>query len=332
MFKRILIIPFLLLFVFGLTGCKNNETKVIQSNKRDSSVEQIEVITDYINIRSEKSIESNILGKVYKGEIYSILSIDDDSMYKWIEICTENNIHGYISGKDEFIKIMNSVDVNETEKEQYNESDNDENINNNKQKNENKNNTTKSEENNSTNNSKKVESTSEKNTNIKDDNKSNVSNNSNANTNTKKESSKNNDTTNKNNNQESINVNDTVPETKNEEPKVKIRSISREVNTTTNNYCRITSVTTNGIAKYDGDWQVCLDITWDIIKLDDTHVCTVRENIYDDAGNRVIRNKPVSLFDGMEEGKTMKTSHCIVFPYSESKYYTIDLVDVNTVY
>lgn len=331
MFKRFLIILFLLLFTFGLTGCNNNEANDIQSNKRDSSVDQIEVVTDYINIRSEKSIKSDILGKIYKGEIYSILSIDDDSMYRWIEINTSNNIHGYISGKDEYIKIINSIDLNENEKEQYSESANDENINNNSN-NKQINDTTSVQENNSTNNNKKTESTSKKNTDIKNNNKSNTDNNPNVNIDTQKESNTNNDTTNENSNQESSNVDDTKPEIKNDIPEVRIRNVSIEVNTTTNNYCRINNVTAGSLEKYYGDWQICIYITWDIIKLDDTHVCTVRENIYDDAGNRIIRNKPISLFDGMEEGKTMKISYCTVFPYSESKYYSIDLVDVNTVY
>ncbi len=107
-------IIFIIICIILISGCSDREINTIQSNKRNSNTDQVEIITDYINIRSEKSVESDILGKVHKGEIYSILSTDDSS-YKWIEINTENNIHGYISGKDEYISILYSDNKDNSE-------------------------------------------------------------------------------------------------------------------------------------------------------------------------------------------------------------------------
>ncbi len=55
------------------TQIENTEEElVIQTNLRDESVLQIKVITDYINIRREASVNADILGKVYQDEIYTV--------------------------------------------------------------------------------------------------------------------------------------------------------------------------------------------------------------------------------------------------------------------
>ena len=82
---------------------------VKQSNERQSSLNQIEVITEYINIRKSKNVSSPILGKVYKGEIYTVISEDKKSIYNWYEIETSNGIKGFISGKDEYVKVLETL-------------------------------------------------------------------------------------------------------------------------------------------------------------------------------------------------------------------------------
>ena len=82
---------------------KNN---VEQTNLRDETKNQIEIITEYINIREKPNIKSDILGKVHQGEIYDALSENTDSKYKWIEIETSNGIRGYISGIDDYVKKL----------------------------------------------------------------------------------------------------------------------------------------------------------------------------------------------------------------------------------
>lgn len=106
MIKKALLLSFLLLSIVGITGCNNIKN---QSNDRNENVSQIEIINDYINIRKEKSIDSDVIGKVYKGEIYTIISLDD-SANKWIEIETSNKIHGYIAGIDNYVKYLEYLD------------------------------------------------------------------------------------------------------------------------------------------------------------------------------------------------------------------------------
>lgn len=107
MIKKRLLISFLLLSIVSITGCSNNIKN--QSNDRNENASQIEIINEYINIRKEKSIDSDVIGKVYKGEIYTVIS-SDDSANKWIEIETTNKIHGYISGIDNYVKHLESLE------------------------------------------------------------------------------------------------------------------------------------------------------------------------------------------------------------------------------
>ena len=79
------------------------KSDVEQTNLRDDTKNQIEIITDYINIREMQDVSSDILGKVYRGEIYTILSENTDSKYKWLEIETSNGIRGYISGIEDYV-------------------------------------------------------------------------------------------------------------------------------------------------------------------------------------------------------------------------------------
>lgn len=107
---------------FALTFVKSNdEEEVIQSNDRNINVLQVEIVTEYINIRKSKSVDSEIIGKVYKSEVYTVLSEDDDSSYKWIEIMTNTNLHGYISGKDDYVKRLQVSSNKEGEKEESSE-------------------------------------------------------------------------------------------------------------------------------------------------------------------------------------------------------------------
>lgn len=77
----------------------SSKTETISSNDRDYSIPQIEIVTDYINIRSSKDSNADILGQVHYGEIYTIISEDEESSYNWYEIETTNGIRGFIAGK-----------------------------------------------------------------------------------------------------------------------------------------------------------------------------------------------------------------------------------------
>ena len=106
--KTILIILSVFLFIgIILTISFFLKSDVEQTNLRDDTKNQIEIITDYINIREMQDVSSDILGKVYRGEIYTILSENTDSKYKWLEIETSNGIRGYISGIEDYVKRLN---------------------------------------------------------------------------------------------------------------------------------------------------------------------------------------------------------------------------------
>lgn len=124
--KKIILIIILLVITFGLSGLliiKNGNTnnkdeeKIIQSNERNESVEQIKITNDTINIRKENDSQSDILGKVYKDEIYTVLEKREDEYYVWCLIETNNNIKGYIAVKyeeeiyAEFLEVTESEEV-----------------------------------------------------------------------------------------------------------------------------------------------------------------------------------------------------------------------------
>ncbi len=67
-----------------------------QTNLRDMTKEQIQ-ITSEVRIREERTTLSNPLGRVYKGEIYTVLSKKEAAGHEWAEIITETGIHGFIS-------------------------------------------------------------------------------------------------------------------------------------------------------------------------------------------------------------------------------------------
>lgn len=104
-----IVLGVILLLGVGLVYFHFNSSKhdtVIQSNARDNTVKQIKVITDYINIRESENVSSKILGKVYKGEIYTVLGENSESPYRWIYIETANGTKGYISGKEEYVSVL----------------------------------------------------------------------------------------------------------------------------------------------------------------------------------------------------------------------------------
>ena len=91
----------------------NNEELVIQTNERDQTKEQIEIKNEYINIRSDYDSSSELLGKVYKDEIYTVLEKQEDEYYTWCKIETTNGIVGYIAVKyqeENYVEFLEIVD------------------------------------------------------------------------------------------------------------------------------------------------------------------------------------------------------------------------------
>ena len=123
--KKIILIVILFVIALVLGGLlvnkklnSNNKEEIVQSNARDENLEQLEVTNDTINIRMEADTKSEKVGKVSKGEIYTILETKEDNYYTWYKIKTSNDIEGFIAGKykpeegqvEEYIKLLDIKD------------------------------------------------------------------------------------------------------------------------------------------------------------------------------------------------------------------------------
>ena len=101
-----LVLGAIILFVAFLFWPNDNKNK--QSNPIDKSKTQIEVKVKRINIRKEPSVDSEDIGDVYEGEIYTVISHVDKGKYYWYHIKTSTGIDGYIasSKKDEYVSLQ----------------------------------------------------------------------------------------------------------------------------------------------------------------------------------------------------------------------------------
>lgn len=110
--KIILICALIIGFIYLIFTPHNGKNITLSyGNIRDESVPQIEIITDYINIRESKNTNSTILGEVKRGDIYTILSEEEDTYYNWYEIETSNNIRGFIAGKSNGVDYVKELEV-----------------------------------------------------------------------------------------------------------------------------------------------------------------------------------------------------------------------------
>ena len=87
--------------IFGITMLTNASTELIcQSNGRDTSVKQVKVVNDFINIRDRAGTNGSKIGKVYKDEIYDVYETVTSGNTFWYKIKTNTGVEGYIySGK-----------------------------------------------------------------------------------------------------------------------------------------------------------------------------------------------------------------------------------------
>ena len=107
--KYLIVVTIITIILFIAGVVYNNSIKLeSQSNERDKNVQQLEIKNNYINIRKNTNTRENAIGKVYKGEIYTILETKKSSDGIWYKITTEYGVTGYIySGKNnEYITIL----------------------------------------------------------------------------------------------------------------------------------------------------------------------------------------------------------------------------------
>lgn len=83
-------------------------TYLEQSNPVDTTVDQLVVLADKINIRKDATVNSSDLGDVYKGEIYTILNSQEDDLYTWYQIKTNLGLIGWVAAS----KSENWIQVN----------------------------------------------------------------------------------------------------------------------------------------------------------------------------------------------------------------------------
>ena len=106
-----LVLGAIVLIIAFLFWPTDNKSK--QSNPVDKKKTQIEIKVKRINIRKEPSVDSEDLGDVYMGEVYTVLSHKDSEEYYWYHIKTSTNIEGYIAspvGKENVELLSGYID------------------------------------------------------------------------------------------------------------------------------------------------------------------------------------------------------------------------------
>ena len=94
---------YILTFIIGIISVIINTSPLpTQSNDRNTSIDQIKVIADYINIRNDDDVYSYEKGIVRKDEIYDVLDSrngSDGLCEIWYNIETSFEVNGWICGK-----------------------------------------------------------------------------------------------------------------------------------------------------------------------------------------------------------------------------------------
>ena len=94
---------YILTFIIGVISVIINTSPLpTQSNDRNTSIDQIKVIVDHINIRSDDDVYSYEKGTVRKDEIYDVLDSREGSnglCEIWYNIETGFKVNGWICGK-----------------------------------------------------------------------------------------------------------------------------------------------------------------------------------------------------------------------------------------
>lgn len=109
MIKKLILVS--LIIVIFITGCsfkglnnkKTEDGKIIGTSNDTSNKLQIKILNEYINIRKEQSVDSEILGVVKKGSYFDVIDYEKVDEYFWVHIKTNNNIEGYVASFDDNI-------------------------------------------------------------------------------------------------------------------------------------------------------------------------------------------------------------------------------------
>lgn len=93
--------------LFGLTMLMCGSTPT-QSNGRDESKVQIKVEHTTLNVRESSTTNSKRLSVVNKGDIFTVLDVEESSEYTWYKITTNLGVTGYVAaGKQhEYVTLL----------------------------------------------------------------------------------------------------------------------------------------------------------------------------------------------------------------------------------
>ena len=89
---------------------------------RDELKKQVKITYTYINVRKSPNVSSEILGKVYKDDIYTVIDVVITNKYEWVKIRLNDGMIGYIAnpiGQNYLEKLYTEV-VKENDNEESN--------------------------------------------------------------------------------------------------------------------------------------------------------------------------------------------------------------------
>ncbi len=89
-----------------------------QTNEIDNSKKQIEIVVDKIDIKKSNSVNSEVIGAVYSGEVYSVVEEVLNDKYTWYKIETNLGLNGYI-GNEKGKNLVQVYDVDENVEGDY---------------------------------------------------------------------------------------------------------------------------------------------------------------------------------------------------------------------
>ncbi|MDD2489787.1 MAG: M23 family metallopeptidase [Bacilli bacterium] len=95
-----------------------------QTNEIDNTKKQISIIANKINIRENSSVETEIIGGVYNGEIYTVYDEVINDKYIWYKIKTSFDLVGYVAN-EKGKNWLEVFDVNENIESDYHQVDED---------------------------------------------------------------------------------------------------------------------------------------------------------------------------------------------------------------
>lgn len=124
--KLIVLIISLITFLIGIITTIviyniNDNITLTYKEKEKNGIDQLKVTRDFINVREKPSTKSEIVGKVYKGDIFNIIEIYEKEEYIWYRI-KYNGEECFVASSIEepYVKIIyNNSNKNTNNKEIY---------------------------------------------------------------------------------------------------------------------------------------------------------------------------------------------------------------------